>query len=30
MTEVNKLIDYYVAVDDGDHQYKMSTNDPIF
>ena len=30
MTEVNLLMDYYVAVDDGDHQYIMSFNDTIF
>ena len=30
MTEVNLLMDYYVAVDDGDHQYIMSIYDTIF
>ena len=30
MTEVNQLMDYYVAVDDGDHQYIVSFNDTIF
>ena len=30
MTEVNQLMDYYVAVDDGDHQYIMSIYDTIF
>ena len=30
MTEVNLLMHYYVAVDDGDHQYIMSTYDHIF
>ena len=30
MTEVHELMDYYVAVDDGDHQYIVSNNDTIF
>ena len=30
MTEVRKLIDYYVSVDDGDHMDIVSFNDHIF
>ena len=30
MNEINLLMDYYVAVDDGDHQYIMSFYDTIF
>ena len=30
MNEINLLMDYYVAVDDGDHQYIMSIYDTIF
>ena len=30
MNEINLLMDYYVAVDDGDHQYIMSNYDTIF
>jgi len=30
MTEVYKLIDYYVSVDDGDHMDIVSNNDHIF
>ena len=30
MTELHKLMDYYVSVDDGDHMNIVSNNDHIF